>query len=298
MSQLQQLVLIGDSADSGARLPALWWQTLILFLLVAWLYASILAHLVAQWTEDPNFSHGFLVPVFAMFVLWRGRSHLAALPRRPNLWGMPIIAGSLTVLVVGVMGAELFLARVSLLVLLAGLVLVFLGTNYFRAVVFPWACLFLMIPIPSILFNQLTLPLQILASRMAAAVLPWLGVPVLREGNIINLAAMSLEVAEACSGIRSLLSLITLAVVYGYLASNVKWVRMALVLAAVPIAVLANSLRIVVTGLLVQYWSPAAANGFFHSFSSWLLFLVSLAMLFLARSLFNLIHSRSRRAHD
>jgi exosortase len=188
---------------------------------------------------------------------------------------------ALAVLIAGVLGAELFLSRISLLLLIAGLVIFFRGWQSFRAVLFPWAFLFLMIPIPEIVFSQITFPLQILASKVAALLLPLLGVPVLREGNVINLPAMPLEVVEACSGIRSLLSLVTLAIIYGYLVETRTWVRVTLALASIPIAVAANSLRIVGTGLLVQYWDPDKAEGFFHIFSGWLVFVVALAMLLL-----------------
>jgi len=238
-----------------------------------------------QWSNDPNFSHGFFVPAFSLFVLWQNRARLARQPVVPSFWGLLIIVFALAVLVVGVLGAELFLSRVSLLLLIAGLVIFFRGWSFFRAIFFPWAFLILMIPIPAILFTQITFPLQILASKLAALLLPVLGVPVLREGNVINLPAMPLEIAEACSGIRSLLSLTTLAIVYGYLAEPRILIRMVLALAAIPIAVAANSLRIVGTGLLVQYWGPDKAEGFFHTFSGWLVFVVSLAMLFLLHRL-------------
>ena len=172
--------------------------------------------------------------------------------------------------------------------MIAGLVVLFGGWNYLRAVLFPWAFLILMIPIPRIVFNEITFPLQLLASRLASATLPILGVPVLREGNVIVLPQMALEVAEACSGIRSLLSLATLAVIYGYLMETRIWVRVVLGLSALPIAVAANSLRIVGTGLLVQYWDPEKAEGFFHAFSGWLIFVVSLFMLFLLHRLLRL----------
>jgi len=184
-------------------------------------------------------------------------------------------------LVVGILGAELFLSRLSLLLVIAGLLIYFFGWPYMRAVFFPWAFLLLMIPLPSIVFNQITLPLQLLASRCASFALPLLGVPVLRQGNVIVLPAMALEVAEACSGIRSLLSLITLAIIYGYFLEKRMWVRVVLALAAIPLAIVANSLRIVGTGLLVQYWDPSKAEGFFHAFSGWLIFVVSLLMLYL-----------------
>jgi len=262
-----------------------WWQGAALVLLIGWLYWSILFHLAKQWFNDPNFSHGFFVPVFSLFVLWRNREKLARQPRQPSSWGLLIVAFALCVLIVGALGAELFLSRTSLLLLLAGLVIFFCGWPLFRAVLFPWAFLFLMIPIPEIVFSQITFPLQILASKVAALLLPLLGVPVLREGNIINLPAMPLEVAEACSGIRSLLSLVTLAVIYGYLAETRTWARIVLALASIPIAVASNSLRIVGTGLLVQYWDPYKAEGFFHTFSGWLVFMVSVATLFLLHRL-------------
>jgi exosortase len=203
----------------------------------------------------------------------------------PSSWGLLIVALALFVLVVGVLGAELFLSRISLLLLIAGLVISLHGWQLFRAVLFPWAFLILMIPIPALVFSQITLPLQMLASKVAAILLPLAGVPVLREGNVIHLSSMRLEVAEACSGIRSLLSLTTLAIIYGYLVETRIWVRVLLAVASIPIAVAANSLRIVGTGLLVQYWDPDKAQGFFHTFSGWLVFVVSLAMLLLLHRL-------------
>jgi exosortase len=262
-----------------------WLETGVIALLLGWLYYSTLSRLVSQWLNDPNFSHGFFVPLFSLFVLWQNRAKIARTAVRPSWVGAFILVFGLVVLVVGVLGAELFLSRSSLLVVVAGIVVLFWGWDMFHAILFPWAFLVLMIPIPAILFNQVTLPLQLLASRLASWLLPFLGVPVLREGNVIQLPAMALEVAEACSGIRSLLSLVTLAIIYGYLLSDSIRMRVVLAVAAVPIAVAANSLRIVGTGLLVQYWDPDKAEGFFHAFSGWLIFVVSLAMLFLLHKL-------------
>jgi exosortase len=266
--------------------PASLWRGAILGLLISWLYAPILVQLAAQWWHDPNFSHGFLVPLFSLFLLWKDRVRILKLSAVPSSWGLLIIIFALCLLLAGVLGAELFLSRISLLVLLAGLIIFLRGWPLFRAVLFPWAFLFLMIPIPAIIFNQITFPLQLLASKLAASILPLLGVPVLREGNIINLPAMPLEVAEACSGIRSLLSLATLSIVYGYLMESRIWIRVLLAIASIPIAVAANSLRIVGTGLLVQYWGQDAAEGFFHTFSGWLVFVVSLILLFAVHELF------------
>jgi len=258
-----------------------WWKVGALVLLVGWLYFGVLTRLAQQWWTDPNFSHGFFVPAFAAFVAWQSRARFAALPEKPSWWGLPVVAFGLATLVVGTIGAELFLSRVSLVFLIAGMVILLWGWKHFQATLFPLAFLFLMIPIPAIIFNQITFPLQVLASKVAAWILPLFGVPVFREGNIINLAAMPLEVAQACSGIRSLLSLTTLAIMYGYLMETRNSIRVMLALASIPIAVAANSTRILGTGLLVHYWDPEKAEGFFHAFSGWIIFVVSLLMLFL-----------------
>jgi exosortase len=273
-----------------------WWQWAILAGLTLWLYFSVLTHLVGQWWTDPNFSHGFFVPAFSLYVLWKDREQISTVPVRPSWWGVVIFIIGLAVLVVGKLGAELFLSRTSLLLLLAGAAIFFRGWQFFRAVLFPWAFLLFMVPIPAIIFNQVTFPLQILASKAGAHALPWLGVPVFREGNIINLPAMPLEVAEACSGIRSLLSLATLAIIYGYTMEKKLWIRVLLAVSALPIAVAANSLRIVGTGLLVQYWDPEKAEGFFHAFSGWLIFVVSLGMLFALHQLLRYFSERRKEA--
>jgi exosortase len=268
------------------------WQLGVLTLLALRLYWTTLAHLISQWTYDPNFSHGFFVPLFVAFVLWQERHRLARLVPHPSWWGVFVLSLALVLLLLGQLGAELFLARFSLLLVLAGIILLFLGWNFFRALLFPWAFLLLMIPIPAILFNQITFPLQLGASRVAAFVLPLFGVPILREGNVITLPAMSLEVAEACSGIRSLMSLATLAIIYGYLMERRIWVRWLLALASIPIAIVANSVRIIGTGLLVQYWSPDKAEGFFHASWGWIIFVLSLLMLYALHSTIRLFLRR------
>ncbi len=257
-----------------------WWQWIVLVALLAFLYYDVLGRLIQQWINDPNFSHGFFVPAFSAFVIWNERKRLAELKDDPSWWGAAIILLSLCVLVVGELGAELFLSRSSFVLLLGGLLIQFRGWIWFRALFFPWAFLFLMIPIPAIVFNQIAFPLQLLASKLASSGLPLLGVPVLREGNVIHLPAMSLEVVEACSGIRSLMSLGTLAIIYGYFLESGFWRRLLLALGAIPIAVAANALRIVGTGLLGNYWDPDKAMGFFHTFSGWLIFVMSLGLLF------------------
>lgn len=258
-------------------------QLALIVCLLAILYGSVLAHLASQWSRDPNFSHGFFVPAFSLYILWEQRQQLARLCPEPTWTALWLLIPGLLCLLVGTLGAELFLSRVSIVPVLGGLVALLLGWRFLRIAAFPWLFLLLMIPLPALVFNQITFPLQILASRIAANLLPLLGVPVLREGNVIRLPAMALEVAEACSGIRSLMSLVTLAVMYGYVLEKRWRVRALLALAAVPIAVAANSLRIVGTGLLVQYWDPEKAEGFFHTFSGWIIFVVSILLLFAVR---------------
>ena len=283
MSRLAQLEALADKPVSAN--PYLWWQVGVVVLLTLCLYLQVLGRLAVQWSRDANFSHGFLVPAFSAFVLWRNRARLRNLSSEPCSGGLWIMLGAVCVLVVGILGSELFLSRVSFVLMLAGVIVVFWGWDHLRAVRFPVLFLLLMIPLPAIVFNQLTFPLQILASKLAATALPLLGVPVLREGNIITLPAMSLEVADACSGIRSLFSLITLGVICGYTVRERRWLWALLILAAIPVAVFANALRIIGAGLLVQYWNANKAEGFFHAFSGWFVFLLSLGMLIWLRQI-------------
>jgi len=280
---------MSQTAELGQlpKIPSSWtfdfrslWKTVLVLALLGLLYFRIVDRLAIQWWHDPNFSHGFFVPAFSIYVLWLKRETLRKLPLSPSWWGVLVLVVGLGLLIVGNLGAELFLSRFSLLIVTAGLVICFLGWPHQRQLLFPWLFLILMIPIPAIFFNQITFPLQLLASKLASGVLPLAGVPVLREGNIIQLPAMPLEVAEACSGIRSLLTLATLAIIYGYLMESKIAIRVVLALGSIPIAVAANSFRIVGTGLMVQYWNPDSAEGFFHLFSGWLIFVVSLVLLF------------------
>jgi exosortase len=280
MNRIEEKLPAPAAPAEGTRNFSFWLQLALLAVLVGFIYYHILARLVVDWWADPNFSHGFLVPFFSGFVVWQNRKRLAALSMEPSWFGLVVVAGALGILIVGVLGVEFFLSRSSLLFLIAGLVIYFLGWRHFRATLFPWAFLFFMIPIPAIVFNQVAFPLQFLAARLASSFLDVFGVPVLREGNIIKLPAMALEVAQACSGIRSLMSLGALAVIYGYFLETRYIPRILLALAAVPIAVVANALRVMGTGLLGYYWDPDKAEGFFHTFSGWVVFIVSLGLLF------------------
>jgi exosortase len=266
-----------------------WVPFSIIAVLFGVLYYGVIVKLVHDWYTLPDYSHGFLVPLFAAFLVWDKRKELSATPIKQTWAGVVLIVFSIAVLILGVYGVELFTARMSFILLLIGLIWTFFGWAMVHALRFPLLVLILAIPFPAIVFNQITFPLQLLASRIASDILPLLGVPTLHEGNIIKLPIMDLEVAEACSGIRSLMSLFTLAVFYGYFLERTTLRRVILALASIPIAVAANVVRIVGTGLCVQYWDPDKALGFFHEFSGWVMFVISLACLYLVHRIMRLI---------
>lgn len=254
--------------------------TSILGCLFVLLYASVLKSLVLQWWSDPDYSHGFLVPVFAGYVLYREWHWLRDMPLRPSNFGLVVMLSAIGLLLIGSLGAELFTTRLSMLVLLAGVVLFFAGSTMLRAVSFTLGFLILMIPIPAIIYNQITFPLQLIASRFATFWLQLIQVPVLREGNLLILPNYTLEVVDACSGIRSLMTLITLAVAYGYLVGDRRWLRIALVVLMVPIAIVSNAIRIMGAGVLTYHFGQEAAEGFFHEFSGWVVFVAALLIMF------------------
>ncbi len=255
------------------------WQVGVLCLLAGWLYAPIALPLIRQCWQDPNYTYGLFVPVFSLLLLWEDRKRLAELPLRPAWSGLAIFLVAILALLVGEASSEFFLPRASLLLLLVGLIVFLAGWKHLAAAAFPLAFLVVMLPSATIA-SQLTFPLQILSSKLATVLLMGVGVPAAREGNIILLHAARLGVTEACSGIRFLFSLVTLAVIYGYFAEPRNSVRVILALAAAPISVLANALRIAATGFVVQHWGVERAEGTLHLLSGWLVFLGSLAMIF------------------
>ena len=256
-------------------------STLIFLSLLVLLYWRIGTRLVRAWSEMPDYSHGFLIPLFVAYLVWDQRESLRRVPIKPTWAGLSVVLPALLMLVVGVFGANDYLARLSFVLLSAGLIWTLGGPGMLGRTKFMLAVLLLAIPLPTILFNRITLPLQLFASSIASTLLPLAGVPVLRDGNVIGLASMQLEVAEACSGIRSLLSLFTVALMMGYFLERSTWRRLLLALVSIPVAIVANVIRIFATGLCVQYWNPDKAEGFFHEFSGWLIFVVSLTCLYL-----------------
>jgi len=252
---------------------------LILAACFALLYRQVFVDLVHDWSRDDNYSHGFLIVPIAAYLAYERRARFAATERRPSRVGLILVLGSLLLLCIGVLGAEYFTTRISMLGIIAGSVVFLFGWRHLRIMLFPVAFLILMIPIPAIIFNQVALPLQSLASRFAEVALAACQVPVFREGNVINLASTSIEVAEACSGIRSLVALLTLGIVYGYFVEVRPWLRIVLALATIPVAIAANAFRVAGTGLAAHWYGPGAARGFLHTFSGWLVFLAALVML-------------------
>lgn len=241
-------------------------------------YAPILAALVKNWNDDADMGHGFFVPIIAAYIAWLKRDEIANLPARPNWWGLAIVIYGAFQMYIATLGAELFLARTSFVISIIGMVLLLGGREYLRVFAFPLFLLFFMVPIPAIIYNRITFPLQIYASEAADSVLGLLGYAVLREGNILELPSQRLSVVEACSGIRSLLSLSFLALVYGYFFEKKTWVRVALFLSTIPIAMIANAARVTLTGILSEI-KPELAEGFFHEFSGWVIFMIALAIM-------------------
>lgn len=266
------------------------WRVLVLAAAFAVLYFPVLRALVDQWWNDANYSHGFLVPVFCAYVLWERRRELAEIRPQPTNWGLLLMLGSIGLLFLGSLGAELFLTRISLIGVLVGLLLFLHGWPVVKRIVFPLSALLLMIPIPAVVYYQIMFPLQLLASKLAAAALQASQImPVFREGNILVLPNARLEVAEACSGIRSLMSLLTIAVIYGYLSENKTWVRWLLCLLIVPIAVLSNSARVVFAAIGSEYIGMSAVEGTSHLLSGIFLFLVAIMMLMACHSLLRVL---------
>jgi exosortase len=260
------------------------------------LYGDTLAGLARQWQRDDNYSHGFLIIPAAAWIVWRDRKPLGMLVRRPATFaGLATVACALAVLFVGTLGAEAYLSRISMLGVLAGGILFVSGWAHLRRLAFPLGVLLLMIPLPAIVFNQIAFPLQVIASQLGVAALRVADIPVLREGNVIVLASTTLEVAEACSGIRSLVSLLTLGVLYGYISGHGTARRSLLAVSTIPIALVSNAIRVAGAGVTADLFGPAAVDGFLHSFSGWITFVSSVLLLLGIDRLFTVIHGVSPR---
>jgi exosortase len=271
--------------------------TIAILIVLTGVYWQVLGRLFDAWTNDGNYSHGWLIIPLAAYFAWERRDRLFATPARPSTLGLVVILGSLFALVAGLLGAEMFLTRLSIVGTTVGIVLFLFGWGHLRILTFPLAFLLLMIPIPAIIFNQIAFPLQLFASQFGEFCMTTARIPVLREGNVLILAHTSLEVAEACSGIRSLISLVTLGLVFGYFSDPRMWVRTVIVLSAVPVAIVANGMRVAGTGMAAQWYGPEAAQGFFHDFSGWAVFGVAFAlMLLIHRLILSVVPKKAEKA--
>ena len=294
-------VSAGSFSDTEQAETRLWnprvvvWSVILAGLTLL-LYASVIKGLVVQWWTDADYGHGFFVPLFSGYILWHERERWMKAELKPSNFGLLVMLGAVGLLILSSLGAEFFTSRFSLLVLLAGMILFLAGWKMLRATFFPLGYLMWMIPIPVIIYNQITFPLQLVASRLATAWLELAQVPVLRDGNILVMSNYSLEVVEACSGIRSLMTLMALAVAYGYLVSPRRWVRYVLAGLMVPIAILTNAVRIMGAGILARRFGPAAAEGFLHEFSGWAIFLIALILMFGSYWILRRIEKRRRRS--
>ncbi len=246
------------------------------FLLV---YSRILVALAGDWQTSDDYSHGLIVVPAAAWLAWNRRRDLRATPLAPSAWGLWLIVASLLVLLIGTAGVELFLTRVSAVGVLVGGVAYLGGWRHVRVLSFPLGILLLTIPLPNLVFNQIAFPLQLAASRFGVDMIRLAGVPVLREGNVIVLATTTLEVAEACSGIRSLISLLALAMFYGYFTEAHQGRRALIAVSAIPVAVATNAIRVAATGIAAHHYGPQVTTGFLHGLSGWLVFLVSFALI-------------------
>jgi exosortase len=244
-----------------------------------------------QWATDENMGHGFFVPLVAGFIVWQRRHTLATLPVRTNYWGLALVVWAALQAIVATLGAELFTARVAFLIAIVGVILFIGGTAWVRALAFPLLLLLFMIPIPAIIYAQLTLRLQMLASEIGEIMIGWMGIPVLRSGNTLRLPSQTLDIAEACSGIRSLLSLGFLSLVYAYFMDKRVWMRWALLIATVPIAICANGIRVAVTGLLSEI-NTDLAKGLFHETEGYIVFVVALIALILTHKSLSAVAKR------
>jgi exosortase len=282
------------SSRQNASVPALF----ILAGAFVFLYHHVIAKLVHDWMGNDNFSHGFLIVPLAAYFAWERRREFRLVLDKPSGTGLLLVLAGIAALFAGNLGAELFLTRISMLVVLAGAIVFLFGWRHLRAMAFPILFLLLMIPMPEIIFNRIAFPLQLLASRLGETALLVCRIPVLREGNIIVLLQTRLEVAEACSGIRSLVSLLSLGIVYGYFSDSRLWVRIILALSTVPIAIMANGIRIAGTGIAAHFFGAKAAEGFFHHFSGWIMFVAAFAFLFFLHKVLCFWRTASQESPD
>lgn len=247
------------------------------FLLVALAFGPVIAGMVYQWQNDEDMGHGFFVPVIAGFVAWERKDDWLK-NTAPSYWGLAVCLWGAVQLWAGTLMAELFLQRSALLVTLSGLILLFGGKRILRTLAFPLLLLLFMIPIPGLVYKQITFPLQMVSTRLAEWMLDMVGILVVREGNILDLAGQQLSVVEACSGLRALHSLVFFSLTYSHFMETERWGKWLMLGLVLPVTITANAGRIVTTGIIAKYDQELAA-GIYHTISGWLLFVASIALL-------------------
>ncbi|GBC59240.1 exosortase [Desulfonema ishimotonii] len=273
-------------------LHSVYLQVAVLTVTFLALFNQTLLGLVSDWSTDDNYSHGFLIPFIAAYMIWQKKERLSACIPKPSRRGILIMVLGIGLHVAGNIGAELFTMRFSMLIMLAGLILYLFGTQIFREIAVPLAYLVFMIPIPSIIWNKLAFPLQLFAAKLTAEVIWLTGIPILREGNILHLANTSLEVVDACSGLRSLTSLLALSGAFAYISPLKTVSKWLLFFSAIPIAVFVNILRLTATAFMAHWIGEKAAQGFLHDMSGMLVFVVAFVALFLLSSVLTTIEKR------
>jgi exosortase len=290
-----------EGVDAAAARTAVeqrraWLATAVLVAAAIAVFTPILYYMILHWKAVPDYSHGFLVAPLAAYFAWERRAKLRRAPVEPSWWGcIPLALGTLA-LATGRLGVELTAMRTGFVLTLIGLVILLLGRQIFRVLAFPLLFLFLMVPLPQSLVNVIAFPLQLIAADLAVNSLHAMGVPALREGNIIHLANTQLFVAEACSGLRSLMALGTLAVVFAYFFRRNAVERVVIVLSAIPIAILVNAFRVGLTGYLTHRFGEGAAEGVIHQTEGFVTFGLAFALLLVEAWLLQLFWPRSWRA--
>jgi exosortase len=249
---------------------------------LAILYRGVAVELVRVWISDDNYSHGFLIPPIAAFLAWERRDRFRTAPMQPTLAGFLLAAASSLALAPGV---PVFLTRVSMVGAIAAVVLLLCGWSRLRAVAFPLAILLLMIPLPTPVFERIEFPLQRATAVLSEAFLHAAHVPVVREGNLLVLRNIVLEVAAECSGIRTTIALATIGLVFGYVPDSRRWPRFLVAAFTIPIVILTNSVRVAATAVSTHYYGPTIATGFVHNLYGWLAFGVAFAIMLLVQRL-------------
>ncbi len=256
-------------------------QIFILAAAFLFVYQKAILKLISDWSTDPNFSHGFLIPFVALYMIWYKKKELSEINLNPSPIGIIVIIAGMLIHMAGNLGSELFLMRFSMIITLSGIIIYFCGFEVFKEILVPIAYLIMMIPIPSILWNQMAFPLQLFSAQISAQAINLLNIPVFREGNILHLANTSLEVVDACSGIRSLTSLLALTGAFAFLAPLSTFKKWILFFSAVPIAVAVNVIRLTITGAMAAWIGPETAHGFLHDVSGLIIFGVALILVYL-----------------